>query len=225
MQKKAAPKKPLRKKALSSVRKTKATKKITPKSPKKLLYAKAATKKVVKKKYSAAKKPKLPSFRELALSAARAALTTGDVAPDFTLPSTHGGDVSLVEYRGKTIVLYFYPKDMTAGCTIEAAEFTAVAEKFSGRNIVLFGVSPDTIASHEKFIAKEGITFPLLADVDHRVAEAYGVWKEKSMYGNTYMGIERTTFVIGPDGKIARVYSKVKPEGHAVCVLNDVSRS
>jgi len=151
-------------------------------------------------------------------------LEQGMPAPDFTLPSTEGEEVTLSELKGKRVVLYFYPKDMTSGCTVEAKEFSALAEKFTGKEIMLYGVSPDSIESHHKFIAKEHITFPLLADEDHKTAEAYGVWIEKSMYGKKYMGIDRSTFVIGPDGKLEAVYTKVKPEGHAVCVLEDLGK-
>ena len=122
------------------------------------------------------------------------------------------------------VVLYFYPKDMTAGCTVEAHEFSVVAKEFRKQGTIVFGVSPDSIASHHKFIKKDKITFPLLSDEGHKVAEAYGVWVKKSMYGREYMGIERATFVIGKDGRLEQVYRKVSPEGHAVCVLADVSK-
>lgn len=184
-----------------------------------------------KKRASAPKVAKKPTKKKVKVVVAKpramkasASLRAGDRAPSFALASTEGRTVALSDLAGKTVVLYFYPKDMTSGCTIEAHEFSALAKRFSGKQVRIYGVSPDSIPSHEKFIAKEAITFPLLADPDHRAAEAYGVWKEKSMYGNTYMGIERTTFVIGPDGKIVRVYAKVKPEGHAVCVLEDLSK-
>jgi peroxiredoxin Q/BCP len=152
------------------------------------------------------------------------ALKVGQKAPSFTLASTSGEEVTLSSLKGKRVVLYFYPKDMTSGCTVEAHEFSALAKKFSTKGTLVFGISPDTIESHHKFIAKEGITFPLLADVGHKVAEAYGVWVEKSMYGKKYMGVERSTFVIGPEGKLEHVYRKVKAEGHAVCVLEDVGK-
>jgi peroxiredoxin Q/BCP len=122
------------------------------------------------------------------------------------------------------VVLYFYPKDMTSGCTTEAHEFSELVKTFASKKVFVFGVSPDSIESHKKFIEKDEITFSLLADVGHKVAEAYGVWVEKSMYGRAYMGIERSTFVIGTDGKLEQVYRKVNPEGHAVCVLNDIGK-
>jgi peroxiredoxin Q/BCP len=150
-------------------------------------------------------------------------LAPGDRAPLFTLMSSDGAKVTLSELKGKRVVLYFYPKDMTSGCTVEAHEFSAIAEDFAAHDTLIFGISPDSIESHEKFIAKEGITFALLSDPDHVVAEKYGVWVEKSMYGKKYMGIERSTFVIDPQGKLSSVYRKVKPEGHAECVLSDLS--
>lgn len=149
-------------------------------------------------------------------------LVIGLAAPDFILPSTGGGVVALSSLRRKRVVLYFYPKDMTSGCTIEAHEFSAVAKSFARKGTLVFGISPDDIESHQKFIKKEGITFPLLSDEGHKVAEKYGIWVEKRMYGKKYMGIERSTFVIGKDGKLEQVYRKVSPEGHAVCVLDDL---
>ncbi len=150
-------------------------------------------------------------------------LVAGTRAPLFTLMSSDGTKVTLSALKGKRVVLYFYPKDMTSGCTVEAREFSAIAEGFAAHDTLVFGISPDSIESHEKFIMKEGITFPLLSDPDHAVAEKYGVWVEKSMYGKKYMGIERSTFVIDPQGKLSGVYRKVKPEGHAECVLSDLS--
>ena len=149
-------------------------------------------------------------------------IIAGQMAPDFTLPTTDGGEVTLSKLRGQKVVLYFYPKDMTQGCTVQAHEFSAIAGKYAKEGVLLFGISPDSIESHHKFIARDSITYPLLADVEHKVADAYGVWGEKSMYGKKYMGIERSTFVIDKDGKLAAVYHKVKPEGHAVCVLEDL---
>ena len=148
-------------------------------------------------------------------------LKVGAKAPSFTMASTDGGVMSLKELSGSRVVLYFYPKDMTPGCTVEAHEFSAVAKQFRKQGTMVFGVSPDSIASHHKFITKDKITFPLLSDEGHKVAEAYGIWVKKSMYGREYMGIERSTFVIGKDGRIEQVYRKVSPEGHAVCVLAD----
>ncbi|HEU4700254.1 MAG TPA: thioredoxin-dependent thiol peroxidase [Gemmatimonadales bacterium] len=145
----------------------------------------------------------------------------GEPAPDFTLPASGFQDdtVSLAALRGRPVVLYFYPKDDTPGCTVQACEFRDRWQDVKDTGAVVLGVSPDPVKSHEKFRDKFALPFPLLADTDHKVAEAYGVWGEKSMYGKKYMGVHRTTFVIAPDGRIARVFEKVKPEGHASEVL------
>ncbi|HEX5387064.1 MAG TPA: thioredoxin-dependent thiol peroxidase [Gemmatimonadales bacterium] len=148
-----------------------------------------------------------------------AKLAPGDGAPNFTLPADNGSMVSLADFAGKPVVLYFYPKDDTSGCTREACGFRDHWRDVQQRGAVVLGVSPDGVASHNKFKRKYELPFPLLADEQHDVAQAYGVWGEKSMYGRTYMGILRTTFLIGPDGRIARIFEKVKPEGHAAEVL------
>lgn len=145
----------------------------------------------------------------------------GAQVPPFTLPSSQGGAISSKSLLGSRYVLYFYPKDMTSGCTTEAHEFTALSEKFAQAGIRIFGVSPDSIESHLKFIKKDAITFPLLSDVDAKVATAFGVWGEKTLYGKKYMGITRSTFVVNPEGNIEAIYDNVKPEGHAICVLED----
>jgi len=146
-------------------------------------------------------------------------LQPGMEAPDFTLPTGDGRTISLHDFRGKTVVLYFYPKDNTSGCTAEACSFRDNDAALQQAGAVVLGVSPDSPKSHAGFAAKYGLPFPLLADTDHRVATAYGVWKQKSMYGRQYMGIERTTFLIGPDGKIKRIWPKVKVNGHVEEVL------
>lgn len=149
--------------------------------------------------------------------------TPGTLAPDFTLPTDSGEPLTLSSLRGKPVVLYFYPKDDTSGCTTEACEFRDLMPRFDESQAVILGVSPDPVKSHQKFKAKYELTFPLIADTDKLACEAYGVWKEKSMYGRKYMGVERTTFVIAPDGTIARVFHKVKPAGHAAQVMEAVA--
>jgi peroxiredoxin Q/BCP len=146
-------------------------------------------------------------------------LTVGSKAPSFSLPDQDGKTVSLGDFAGKSVVLYFYPKDDTPGCTAEACTFRDEHSAFQKKGAVVIGISPDDAKSHTKFIAKFSLPFPLLADVGHAIAEAYGVWVEKSMYGKKYMGVERSTFVIGPDGKLAAIYRKVKPAEHIADVL------
>jgi len=147
-------------------------------------------------------------------------LSTGDKAPDFTLPGAGGETISLSDHRGKPVVIYFYPKDDTSGCTKEAIAFTGLADGFDEAGVVVIGISPDSAASHDKFIAKHDLKLKLAADEEKAVAEAYGVWVEKSMYGKKYMGVERSTFLIGPDGTIEKVWRKVKVPGHAEAVLD-----
>jgi len=147
-----------------------------------------------------------------------ATVAKGSAAPDFTLPSDAGEPVRLSSLRGRKVVLYFYPKDDTSGCTAQACELRDALPRFDGVDAVVLGVSPDPVASHRKFRDKYGLNFPLLSDEDHAVAEAYGVWVEKSMYGRTYMGIERSTFLIGEDGRVLEAWRKVKPAGHAEMV-------
>ena len=198
----------------------KTTKKtVTKKTIKKTVKGKV-TKKVTKKTVV---KTVSRGVKKSAKKTASLGLKVGAKAPPFTMASTEGGTISLKELLGSRVVLYFYPKDMTPGCTVEAHEFSAIAKQFRKQGTMVFGVSPDSIESHHKFIKKDKITFPLLADEGHKVAEAYGVWIKKSMYGRSYMGIERSTFVIGKDGKLEQVYRKVSPEGHAACVLSDIS--
>ena len=146
-------------------------------------------------------------------------IAAGQPAPGFSLTSDTGETVTLASFRGKTVVLYFYPKDDTPGCTKQACGMRDAWEEFDRRGVVVLGISPDGEASHAKFRDKHALPFPLLADVGHATADAYGVWVEKSMYGKTYMGVERSTFVIDADGKVAKVLRKVKPETHADDVL------
>ncbi len=147
-------------------------------------------------------------------------LKPGDLAPDFELEADAGEKVRLSNHRGKKVVLYFYPKDNTPGCTTEACEFRDRQPELNERGAVVFGISPDSIASHQKFKKKYALPFTLLADPDHTVAEAYGAWGEKKMYGKTYEGILRTTFVVDEYGKIEHVFQKVKPKGHGDQVLD-----
>jgi thioredoxin-dependent peroxiredoxin len=147
------------------------------------------------------------------------AVAEGTPAPDFSLTSDSGETVTLSALKGTPIVLYFYPKDDTPGCTAQACGIRDAWSEFERSGAVVLGVSPDDEASHVKFKEKYDLPFTLLADPDHATAEAYGVWVEKSMYGKTYMGVERSTFVIGADGTLTRVMRKVKPDSHADDVL------
>jgi peroxiredoxin Q/BCP len=147
-------------------------------------------------------------------------LAQGDAAPDFELPDQHGNPVRLSDLGGKSVVLYFYPKADTPGCTVQACGVRDHSADYVAANAVVLGVSPDSVKKIAKFDDKFTLSFPLLSDEDHSVAEAYGVWVEKSMYGRTYMGMERSTFVIDPDGVIAQVFRKVKPVEHDALVLD-----
>ena len=146
-------------------------------------------------------------------------LHSGERAPLFSLPSTEGHDISLADLAGKRVVLYFYPKDDTPGCTTEACSFRDNWHAVQEQGVVVLGVSRDSVKSHLKFASKYGLPFTLLADEEGTVAQAYGVWVEKSMYGRTYMSMARTTFYIRPDGLIGHVWENVKAEGHAQAVL------
>jgi len=151
-----------------------------------------------------------------------ATLQPGDNAPSISLPRDGGDTVSLSDLAGKSVVLYFYPKDDTPGCTKEAQSFTDMVEDFASAGATILGVSKDPVKKHDKFRDKYGLKIALLSDEEGDVCERYGVWVEKSMYGKTYFGIERATFLIGPDGKIAQVWRKVKVPGHAEAVLEAV---
>jgi peroxiredoxin Q/BCP len=153
------------------------------------------------------------------------ALAPGDSAPDFTLPDQHGNSVTLSELRGQTVVLYFYPKADTPGCTTQACGVRDHRADYERSDTVVLGVSPDPVKPIAEFDQKYGLGFPLLSDEEHSVAEAYGVWVEKSMYGRKYMGNERTTFVIGPDGTVRDVLRKVKPAEHDELVLGTLAAS
>jgi peroxiredoxin Q/BCP len=146
-------------------------------------------------------------------------IKVGDPAPDIDLPAETGERFRLSDLRGKKVVLYFYPKANTPGCTLEACQFRDASEQFAGLNAVIVGVSPDTPAAQQKFKTSRKLPFTLLADVERAAAEAYGVWKLKSFLGKKFMGVERSTFVIGEDGRIEKIYRKVKAGGHAAQVL------
>jgi peroxiredoxin Q/BCP len=146
----------------------------------------------------------------------------GDIAPDFTLPGTDGAEVTLSSLRPKAVVLFFYPRDNTPGCTKEAIGFSALKDEFAAQNTIIFGISKDDMKSHHKFVEKQDLSVELLTDAESDVCEAYDVWKEKSMYGKTYMGIERSTFLVDGEGKIAQVWRKVKVPGHVDAVMEAV---
>ena len=146
-------------------------------------------------------------------------LKIGDVAPKFSAATSGGGKISLADYKGQNVILYFYPRDDTPGCTKEACAFRDHFADFQKKGAVVFGVSTDTVKSHDKFVAKFKLPFMLLADEDQKIVQAYGVWGEKSFMGRKYLGTNRATFLIGPDGKIKNIWPLVKPEEHAAEVL------
>ncbi len=147
------------------------------------------------------------------------ALAEGDPAPDFDLPTSGGGRAGLGALKGHKVVLYFYPKDDTSGCTLEAQGFNALLPEFEAAEARIIGMSPDPVKSHDRFCGKYGLAFPLASDEEKAVLGAYGVWVEKSMYGRKYMGVERTTVLVDREGRIARIWPKVKVPGHAEEVL------
>jgi peroxiredoxin Q/BCP len=146
-------------------------------------------------------------------------LKVGDTAPDFELPAADGKKIRLSDFRGKKVVLYFYPKDDTPGCTKEACSFRDNLALLKRKGTVVLGVSPDSVQSHAKFARKYNLSFPLLSDSSKKVLQAYGVWKKKQMFGLKYMGVERTTFLIDEEGKIAHIFSQVRVDGHTQEVL------
>ncbi len=149
-------------------------------------------------------------------------LQQGDPAPDFSLPTDGGGSAALGDYRGRKLVVYFYPRDDTPGCTKEAQAFRDLAPAFEAAGTAILGVSPDKPGKHDRFKAKHGLPFALGSDEEHGVAEAFGVWVEKRMYGRVYMGVERATFLIDEQGRLARIWRKVRVAGHAEAVLEAV---
>ena len=146
-------------------------------------------------------------------------LKVGDAAPKFSVPTSGGGKISLADYKGQNVILYFYPKDDTPGCTKEACAFRDAFADFRKKGAVVLGVSPDSVKSHDKFVEKFKLPFTLLADEDKKIVEAYGVWGEKTFMGRKYFGVYRVTFLIGPDGKVKKIWPSVKPDEHAAEVL------
>ena len=149
-------------------------------------------------------------------------LKEGDAAPKVTVATSGGGKISLADYLGKNVILYFYPKDDTPGCTKEACAFRDHFADFKKAGAVVFGVSPDSVKSHDKFVEKFKLPFTLLADEDKKIVQAYGVWGEKSFMGRKYLGTNRVTFLVGPDGRIKKIWPLVKPEAHAAEVLAEL---
>lgn len=152
-------------------------------------------------------------------------LTIGDIAPDFTLPDQNGVEVRLNDFAGRWVVLYFYPKDNTSGCTREALDFTEHLDEYKKLNAKVFGISPDSVESHRKFIRKHGLKVDLLADPEHTVLKKYGVWREKLMIGRKYFGVVRTTYLINPEGRIEKIWEKVEVAGHADAVMCEIQDS
>ena len=217
--KKTTPKKISKKKAAKASQASKASKKkmgVKKASPKKASPKKTSKKPAVKAARGTAKKGAHPVVESL--------LKVGDRAPSFRLLNEAGESVSLAQFQGKTVVLYFYPKDDTPGCTQESCDFRDSFSRLVSKGVVVLGASKDSVASHQKFKTKYQLPFSLLSDESGSLCEAYGVWKEKSMYGRKYMGIERSTFIINPQGRIARVYPKVSVSGHVDQVLADVEQ-
>lgn len=221
--KKTSKKKTSKKVAKKAAKKAgkKVAKKAMKAAPKKL--AKKAAPKAAKK---VAKKPAKKTPMMPALTPTSSVLSVGTRAPSFSLPSDAGKTVSLKDFAGKTVVLYFYPKDDTPGCTMESCDFRDSFSRLQSAGAVVLGVSKDSVASHQKFKEKFSLPFPLLSDESGKMLEAYQVWKEKSNYGKTYMGIDRTTYLIDVDAKgngtIFKVYPKVKVEGHVNEILKDL---
>ncbi|MNC07885.1 putative peroxiredoxin bcp [compost metagenome] len=148
----------------------------------------------------------------------------GHEVPDFTLPASTGGEISLSDYRGRKVLLYFYPKNMTPACTQEACEFRDAHDEISARGAVVLGISPDSLASHGKFTDKNSLPFPLLSDEDHQVSEMFGVWQLKKLYGKEFMGIVRSTFLIDEQGKLAAQWRKVRVKGHVEKTLEELAK-
>jgi peroxiredoxin Q/BCP len=150
-------------------------------------------------------------------------LSIGEKVPNFELPANGGDTISLTDYAGQYVVLYFYPRDSTSGCTAQSKDFSATVDAFAAKNTIVLGASTDSIKSHDNFIKKQSLTIPLVSDVDHVLCEKFGVWVEKSMYGKKFMGIVRSTFLIDPNGILIHEWRKVKVPGHVDAVLAHVS--
>lgn len=149
-------------------------------------------------------------------------LDVGQQSPDFTADSSTGSNLTLSDFRGQWVILYFYPKDDTPGCTRQASGFRDAYTRLKGMNVAVIGCSPDDLRAHDKFIAKHDLPFTLISDPDKEIAAAYGVWKEKNMYGKRIMGIERTTFLIDPNGEIAKIWKRVKVDGHIDEIIDEL---
>lgn len=153
------------------------------------------------------------------------ALTIGESVPDFTLPASNGEQVSLSQYRGRKIIIYFYPKNMTPACTQEACEFRDAHDQIEAQGAVVLGISPDNLVSHSKFISKYGLPFLLLSDEDHKVSEMFGVWQLKKLYGKEFMGIVRSTFLIDEHGVLREEWRKLRVKGHVEATLQELEKS
>jgi peroxiredoxin Q/BCP len=222
------------KKSVKKALKKTVSKKTTPKKPtakktvaKKTTAKKTTAKKTVVKKTAAKKSPAKKTTRSTSKAASKANSkmpVVGQLAPDFALQSDTNGTVSLSRYVGKNVVLYFYPKDDTPGCTREACSFQEHKSKLMSSEAIVIGVSPDSVESHAKFRSKYGLDFVLVADEDRELCQAYGVWVEKNNYGKKYMGVQRATFLIDRHGRVAYVWPKVSVDGHTEEVLHELSR-
>ena len=222
MAKKKMKKSPAKKKTAK-----KSAKKAAPKKKMKAAPKKAAPKKKMAAKKSAAKKTAPKKNTATTLASTSSVLQTGSTAPNFELPSDTGNTISLKDFAGQKVVLYFYPKDDTPGCTQESCDFRDSFSRVQAKGAIVLGVSKDSVASHQKFKTKFSLPFPLLSDESGKMLEAYKVWNEKSMYGKTFMGIDRTTYLIDVDangnGTILKAYPKVKVTGHVDEILNDLA--
>ena len=229
-----AKKKNIKKRSMKKKTKTKKVKKVVKaRKPARRPVKRKLKKKVVKKVVSGKKPAKSTKAKKDMAGAAEvqapvpneSRLAVGQPAPDFRLPSDTGEEVSLSHFRGKKIVLYFYPKDDTPGCTTEACAFRDGFSQIAEKGAIILGVSPDSVASHQAFKSKFNLNFPLLSDVNKEVVQKYGVWKERSMYGHSFMGVERTTCIMDEEGRIAKIFPKVSVSEHYAEVLDALSAS